>query len=355
VTRFGIRARKESEMADIVCPNCGETATQYYKCEHCGKSLTEARRKEIPRVGKPAVPNIEGTKEKFKKPDPSGICPTDASVRALGIGLPIAVVIGVLTHYVGLAVGWVSLVLAGLFLRFCCALPASVVLILLAGLGYPFFVGFANGYATGSLAKGGKCRNPGRSGLMGLATGIVAYGVYLAFCYLVTGSLTISSKLVDVISTFAEVEPSGTPWWMWVAIAIEAAIVLIGSYTGGSQAISENTFCEEHDDWYGEWKEVRLTAAVAEPLAVALATESTQEIGEVATSAEKEYPHLVIKVRKCPTGPSCDVEMAATLVWQVAQEQRGKTKYKEEKEEWFDIMIPHGLGASLEEKLFIQT
>lgn len=61
------------------------------------------------------------------------------------------------------------------------------------------------------------------------------------------------------------------------------------------------------------------------------------------------------KVRKCPTGPDCDVEVAATLLWQVAQEQRGKTKYEQEKEEWFDIMLPCELGTSLEDKLFAHT
>ena len=152
-------------MAEIVCPNCGKTTTKYYNCEHCGKSLAEARRNEIPKFGKPALPKIEQPKETFKKPDPSGICPANATARALGIGTPIAIVMGIVTHYVGIAVGAVSLFLAALFVRFCCALPASIVLILLAGFGYPFLVGFLNGYATGSLAKGGKCRNPGRSGL----------------------------------------------------------------------------------------------------------------------------------------------------------------------------------------------
>jgi len=49
------------------------------------------------------------------------------------------------------------------------------------------------------------------------------------------------------------------------------------------------------------------------------------------------------------------VEVAATLLWQVAQEQRGKTKYEQEKEEWFDIMLPCELGTSLEDKLFAHT
>jgi hypothetical protein len=342
-------------MAEIVCPNCGKTTTQYYQCEHCGASLAEARRNEIPKFGKPALPNIEPSKETYKKPDPSGICPPKASARALGIGTPIAIVIGIATHYVGIVVGAVSLFLAALFLRFCCALPASILLIFLAGFGYPLMVGFVNGYATGSLAKTGKCRNPDRAGLFGLATGIVTYGVYLAFCYLMTGSCTVSSKLVAVIEAISDSAISGTPWWMWIAIAIEAALVLFGSHTGASQAISENTFCEEHDEWYGKWKEVRLTLNVAEPLAAALETGSAQEIVEVAPSAEKEFPHLLVKLRKCPAGADCDVELAATLAWQTAVQKRGKTETKKESEEWFDIMLPCDLGTDLEEKLFVDA
>ena len=87
----------------------------------------------------------------------------------------------------------------------------------------------------------------------------------------------------------------------------------------------------------------------------ALETGSAQEIEEVATSAEKEFPHLLLKLRKCPAGADCDVELAATLAWQTTEQKRGKTETKDHSEEWFALMLPCDLGTGLEEKLFVDA
>ena len=73
---------------------------------------------------------------------------------------------------------------------------------------------------------------------------------------------------------------------------------------------------------------------------------------DVTQLAAQVFPHLLIRTRRCPTSPACDVEIGGKVVWQEKKvNKKGKESTERHTKEWFDTMVPPSLGEALEEAL----
>jgi len=295
-----------------------------------------------------------------RKPKPSGICPPQALMLMFGAGLPVSAIIGVIGHYVGILVGWLGGLIAALpSLLFgacgvvvCGAVIFALAVIAVVVFGYPVVVGVVNGAIIGQLGKSGKCRNTNAAGWAGAFNGIIAYAAHAVVAFLVYASLHILTVDVSTIEDLFDVTLSGTPWWMYVLIVIEAIIVIASSAATASSTIGEATFCEKHGVWYGSWQEGSYLVELAKPIAETLESGALQGLEDVTLLTASVFPHLLIRTRRCPTSLSCDVEIAGKVVWQEKKvDKKGKESTEQHTKEWFDTMVPPSLGEALEEVL----
>lgn len=292
-----------------------------------------------------------------RKPKPSGICPPRSLALMFGAGLPISAVVGVIAHYVGILAGWLGGIIAALpnlllgtcgFMA-CGAIIFALVVIAAVVFGYPIVVGMATGAIIGELGKSGKCRNTTAAGLAGAFNGIITYAAHTLVAFIVYASLHVLTVSSGTIESLFDVSLVGTPWWMYVLMAVEAIIVIVTSATTASSTIGESTFCEEHGVWYGPWRETRFSVELAEPIAQTLETGTLQGLENATRLTAQDFPHLLIRLRECPTGPSCHVEVEGKVVWQEKKvDKKGKESTEQHTKEWFDTMVPPGLGEALE-------
>jgi hypothetical protein len=295
-----------------------------------------------------------------RKPRPSGICPPRSLALMFGAGLPISIVVGVIAHYIGILVGWLGGLIAALpnllfgacgFIA-CGAVIFALVVIAAVVFGYPIVVGVVAGGIVGELGKLGKCRNTHAAGLAGAFNGVIIYAVHALVAFLVTASLHVLTVNTSTLEDLFDVTLDGTPWWMYVLVIIEAIIVIVASAATASGTVGGATFCEEHEVWYGPWREARLPVEHAEPIAQALETGTLQGLEDVARLTSQNFPHLLMRIRRCPTSPSCDVEITGKVVWQEKKvDKKGKESTEQHSKEWFDTMVPPGLGEALEKAM----
>jgi hypothetical protein len=294
------------------------------------------------------------------KPKPSGICPPRALALMFGAGLPISAVVGVAAHYVGILVGWLGGLIAALpnlllgacgFVA-CGAIIFALIVIAAVVFGYPLVVGMVTGTIIGRLGKSANCRNANTAGLAGAVNGVITYATHVLVAFLVYASLHILTVNISTIEELFDVTLAGTPWWMYVLIAIEAIITIASSAVTASGTIEESTFCERHEVWYGPWREARFPVELADPIAQTLEAAALQGLENPTRLTEQVFPHLLIRLRKCPTGPSCDVEIAGKVTWQEKKvDKKGKESTEQHTKEWFDTMVSPGLGEALEKAL----
>ncbi|MCD4672269.1 MAG: hypothetical protein K8R77_06375 [Anaerolineaceae bacterium] len=291
-----------------------------------------------------------------RKPKPSGICPPWALVLMFGAGLPISAAVGVTAHYAGILVGrfgvFLTAAVTRLILGLCCFVAYGVgfsafSVIVVVVVVYPFVVGVFNGLFIGQLGKSGKCRNASTARWAGAFNGIIAYAAHAVIVLVMYANLHALTINVSTIEDIFGVTLDGTPWWMYVLIGVEAIIVVVSSALVASDEIKELTFCEEHGVWYGDWREGRYPVKLAEAIAETLESGALQGFEDITRLTEQEYPHLLIRMRKCPVSPGCDVEIAGKVFWlEKKVDKKGKKSVEECTKEWFYTMVTPSLGEA---------
>jgi len=297
------------------------------------------------------------------KPKLSGACPSKATLLMFLAAIPISFVVGMAAHYVGIAVGY----LAGLVAMIpsamasicgfvvCMFVVFAFIAIVVAFLGYPFFVGYLNAKIVAELGKKGLCRNPKAAAWAGLWNGLFAYGGHALVCLLLTRtvySMTVSKELIENAFNTSVGEAA----WFWVVLAlVECVMVLIGGYQGGKETITEAAFCEQHQQWYTPWRQGIFGIDSKEKVALAIQEDDTQFLDNVTLATADQYPHLVLKARSCPLGPACPLEMRGDVFWQVETiNKKGEKSLETRNKTWFDVMADADLAHRMEEKLSLK-
>lgn len=295
-----------------------------------------------------------------RRPRLSGVCPAQAWLRMLGVGLAASIVVGVIAHYLGLAIRWVGGLIDAVpywlseagGCGICCVVVPALVAFGAVVLAYPFAVGAANGTIIGSLGRGGECRSTRAAAWAGAIQGMLAYAAHVAIAVLVDGGLHVLAVDAATIGVLFDTTLTGTPWWMIVWTAVEAIIVIGLSAYAASDAIARSAFCEEHGVWFGPWREARYPVRLAEPIAHMLENGAPQDLEGFTPVRSTDFPHLLVSTRRCPVDPSCDVQMAGQLVWQEKKvEKEGKESVQRHTRDWFDTMVPASLADALDEAL----
>lgn len=308
----------------------------------------------------PTVPVLSESVLKHR-PRLSGVCPPQAWVRMLGVGLAASIILGVIAHYIGITIGW----LGGLITELpdllagtggcgigCVVIFALVAFAVVVVFAYPFLVGAFIGTIVENLGKAGKCRNANAARWAGAFQGVVTYATHVTIAVLVNGGPHVLAVDVAAIGGLFDLTLTGTPWWMVVMMAIEAIILVGTSAAVASHAVEQSTFCEEHGIWYGSWQQARYPVGSADPIAETLESGTVWGLEAVTQLTSQDFPHLLIRTRRCPTGPACDVEIAGKVIWQEKKVgKEGKESTKQCTKDWFDIMVPASLAEALDEAL----
>ena len=279
-----------------------------------------------------------------------------------GAGRPISIVLGGVAHYVGILAGWLGGLIAALpnlvfgmcgFMA-CGAVIFGVIVIIVVVFGYPAVVGVVMGLIVGALGKSGKCRNPSAAGWAGAFTGVFVYAAHIAIAFLFYSGFHILTVSVDTIEDLFDVSITGTPWWMYVLIVIEAVIVVASSAASASGAIGESAFCEEHEVWYGPWQEAMYAVEWADQIAATLESGAVQGLEGVERLPQQTFPHLLVRIRRCPVGSACDVELAGRVAWQeIKVDKKGKESTQDRSKEWFDTMVSCSFGEEIAQALHL--
>lgn len=311
-------------------------------------------------MSKPDLPEIaQSVKERAYKP--SGKYTTRSLVLMIGLGVFGGALIGAMGHYVGLLLpllaGLVFLLyfslggcLSGCGYGGCASLGALLSGIVIAGgigLVYPAIVGAIIGYVTWSLAKWGKCRNSGWAGRAGFLNSVIGYGIFALIAILTSGMMHTTSGLETVF------KPAGTEWWLYVLFALDALIFIGFAILISYNQVESTPFCEDCEEWYGDWKQATFSPRLAESLMQMLDSGQLNDLeSNITQMADTEYPHLVLKMRKCPSCTTSDFQLEASIFWQEEKTENGKTKTEQKSDTWFTTMVLATLGFQLEELLF---
>jgi hypothetical protein len=277
--------------------------------------------------------------------------------------IPISLILGVVVHYLGIV--FASIGLGLLSIRgdtkpmainwpFVANLIGFVFMLIM--LFYPFLVGYLDGeQIIGRIGKRGHCRNARIAGLAGAFNGILIYLGHTFFSLIVYGrlsSLIIPSKLFESIFNTTI---NGTPWWVYTLIIIEFITLVIGATVAAKLFIGGSAYCEKHHTWFGDWSNGNLPYEIAKPLSDVLIYQDVSKLQNIVLQDTHKDPRVVIKMRGCPTGPSCDMEMSANFTWQeVYRNDKGELKTTQNTKPWFNTMLSGELGQFLEEKLQLE-
>ena len=294
------------------------------------------------------------------KPKLSGACPPKATLLMFLAAIPISVVVGMVAHYVGIAVGYLAGLVAmipsamasvcGVVL--CMFVVFAFIVIIAAFLGYPFVVGYVNGMIVAELGKKGLCRNDKTAAWAGLWNGLFVFLGHAIICLLLTRtvySMTVSKELIEGLGNTTLGEQN---WFLALLAIIEFVMILIGGYQGGKQTISEAAFCEEHQKWYTPWRQGIFGIDSKEPIALAIQENDTQFLDKVLLTTADQFPHLILKTRNCPECVTCPVEMRGDVFWQIDKvDKQGKVTKENKSRLWFDVMADAEFAHRVEEKL----
>jgi len=313
----------------------------------------------VPTPVKPALPALP-EELVSKKPTHTGICPGRAKVLMFLVALPISLVVGMVAHFVGIAVAFVGTwiaVLPTLLTSICGFISwlfvlAGLAIILGVFVGYPFLVGMGNGTLVAVLGKKGLCRNPTTAAWAGLLNAFPLYVGHALMSVLVArrmGILTFTPGQIE--STLGiNLGSRGGSIFIMILCVIEFAFLLWGSFSGAKLEIKDSTFCEEHQAWYGKWVNGRYPVSLIERVEQRLTQGITLNPG--VKVKDDTYPALVLSYRRCPASEACDMEMKATLWWQeTTTDKKGKTTTNNKSELWFDALLPADLGCAIAAEL----
>ncbi len=132
----------------------------------------------------------------------------------------------------------------------------------------------------------------------------------------------------------------------YILCAVEFAFLLWGSFTGARDEIKNSTFCEVHQAWYGNWVAGRYSVSMIALLEQRLT--SATPLYPMERIEDDLFPALILSYRRCPASKGCDMEVKATLWWQVATtDKKGQAKTENQTEVWFDALLPADLGCDM--------
>jgi hypothetical protein len=316
-----------------------------------------------PVYGKPGLPVIPES-IKSQTPKLSGKCPGKAFLLMFILAPVISFVLGVIAHYLGIAVGfvgaWVALIPTLLtsvcgFVNWFLVL-FGIAIVFMVYIGYPLLIGYLDGslVVTG-LGKNGKCRNAVIAGFAGLINGVTLYIGHSLMAWIVSKALhplTFTTiRLESVFNTTIE----GTPFWIYLMIGVEFILVLVGGFLGANNEIKTLTFCEKHNVWYGKWKQASFPVTIKEELAQAVLEMNPDYIEHTEKILKDTYPHILLQYRCCPGGADCDMELKANVLWQEQTvDKKGKTTISNQVETWFDVLLPTSFVQVLADKLGLE-
>jgi hypothetical protein len=297
------------------------------------------------------------------KPKLSGAFPVEAAALMLVAAPLISLLLGVVGHYVGILIGYLA-VLAALIpnlLASACGFVVyafvifAVIVIGGAFLAYPYLLGAANGQIVGVLGKRGHCRSPGLASWAGALNGVFVYLGHAVVALLVSGGLHPMTVTTARIGDLFDTVIYGTPWWITVLVVIEFGLVVFGARQSANDAVSKSFYCERHKVWYGDWQKAMLPIDSAPAVAAAVRSQRLRYLGATEPLEEKTYPHLVLKMRGCPSSQRCPVELAATAHWEETEvDKKGNTSTKTKSKAWFDLVMPAAFGYALDRTLGLQ-
>lgn len=289
----------------------------------------------------------------------SGNCTLRSIAVMVSFGFLAGAVIGAVGHYVGLLIPYLAnlvVLLYGLLARYsggCLGLAILISLVPIVafiGLIYPLLIGAMIGYVTWLLAKLGKCRNPGRAGTIGFVNAAIGYGVFAFIAIQTSGMMHTTSGLI-----YSYFELTSTPWWLYVLVGLEAFIFTIGAAAVCYTQVEEMPFCEDCEKWYGSWQQKAYSLGLAEPLVQTLTSGSPKDLEDITRLSAVEYPHLIVKMRKCPSCQTSDFQLVVRIVWEEEKNGKGEKKPEIKKGDWFKAMVPAELGLKLERLLFVKV
>jgi hypothetical protein len=279
-------------------------------------------------------------------------------------GPAIAVICGVVAHYLGIAAGWLGGIIAALptlltsicgFVM-CMGVIFAIIVILAVVIGYPILMGAVMGALIAILGKEGKCRNPAVVGLAGAFSGIFAYAGHVAIGYLVAGTFSIMTiNTADFAEIFDITSIRGTPWWMFALMVIELVIVVIAAAWAAKDENKNDLFCEPHGVWYEAWKEANYSLALAPAIAKTLEAAQVRGLENVTlmkTIKTISHPYLKVRSRRCPSSTACELQFMVHLNWQeTTTDKKGQQKTESKAKVWLDTMLTPSLGFALEHAL----
>lgn len=295
------------------------------------------------------------------KPAHSGKCPGKALLLMFLVALPISLVLGVAAHYLGIAAGFIGGVVAALptLITGICGFVSwlfvifGIVVVFGVFLGFPFLAGWANGaLLVSGLGKKGLCRNLTAVGLAGALNGVFLYLGHALFAWLVSGYLHPITFTVERVENLFNNDIGSIPGLVMVVCGVELILMVVGGYSGARDELKNMTFCEEHQTWYGPWRQLRFPVALIESLAQGLVDKNAEEVEQLEPVTAETYPNLMVQSRCCPSADACDLELFSSLAWQeTTVDKNGKATINNKAERWFDILLPSELGRAFETRL----
>lgn len=312
--------------------------------------------------GKPILPQVSNNLLE-QSSNQYHACPMKAVLLMFIVVPLISLIMGVLFHYLGIAVGLLenliaqgTLVPSGLIVIFC------VLIVFALFLFYPFLMGMIIGGMTGGFGKKGFCGNSLVAGIAGAFNGAVAYFGHVLITLFVSGAVQPMTEMrvlfegvtVEGYSIAIEGFPN---WLIYLLMAIEITMQVVGGFRSARYKIKTLRFCEKHHVWYNGWNYEQVAyfpISIAESLADALANNDPEQIEFTDQVNEDTLPSLSIQARGCPADPNCDIEFLAVMNWEETKmSANGKEKKKFRADQWFDIVIPSEFGKAIVEKLQI--
>lgn len=305
------------------------------------------------------------------KPKLSGACPLKAIPLMFLVPLPISLILGGAAHYLGIVIGNIAEFLAsvpqylgGGVIVVIAVLVLVCIGVLAAFIFYAIIVGAIGGSIVGQLSKKGHCRNPVVVGWAGFLNGIVIYLGHLLLTLrsspgispVTIGEFSPMTITIEMFEHLIDKGISGTPWWMIALVIIEFAIVVFSAIAIAYSNLVESNYCEAHGRWYTDWKENCFPINTAETIAKALHAQDAREIESIEHQDKKNFPHLIIKTRTCPSNQSCDIEIAGTLFWlEITTDKKGNTSQKQKSQLWFDVMMPAIFGSAFDQAIALEN
>jgi hypothetical protein len=295
------------------------------------------------------------------KPPMSGVCPTKTKKQLLLLTIPIAIGIGVLAHFLGFILsifgsGWLTMSCADSFGI------ASWMCMLIQVLGWGFnllLLGYSVLIAVlvaeeiiGRIVIQGHCRNPRLAGWAGVICAAVIYATHLVIAVFTQNGLQPFIHNSIFFENFFDTTIEGTPWWLYVIMGVEFIALVLVTQGSSSGFLKNHIFCELHDAWYGEWKSRSFPFGIGFSIIEAFKEHDVSPIKKFLLPDAPGFPRVEVKMRGCPTGTTCDMEMIATFFWEeLKRNDKGETSISIQNEQWFDLMVNAEFGHQMDQAL----